>query len=383
MTDWKEFKLGDLYNVSSGLSKSKEYFGQGELFISFKDVFNNWFLPFEPKGRVMSNEKEQVTCSVKKGDILITRTSETSEDVGMSSVALKDYPKVTFNGFCKRLRPKKTSPIKVDPIYVAYLLRDRFFRKTVAQYATMTTRASLNGVSIKRINLKFPSFEEQEEIGKTLYNFDRKISLLQDQNKTIEKIAQTIFKEWFGKYQVGDELPKGWRVGKLEEVLEIKYGKDHKHLDDGTFPLYGSGGIMRYVEKPLYKKESILIPRKGTLSNLFYLEEPFWSVDTMFYSKIKNQVAGRYVYLFLKSINLASMNVGSAIPSLTTKVLNQIPIILPVEKILVDFDSAVVSLYKKKRENLKQIQVLENIRDVILPELISGNTRLKDFRNSL
>lgn len=74
-----------------------------------------------------------------------------------------------------------------------------------------------------------------------------------------------------------------WKEYELSDLMEIKYGKDHKHLADGNYPLYGSGGIMRFVEKHLYDEETILIPRKGSLSNLFYVHEPFWSVDTMFW----------------------------------------------------------------------------------------------------
>lgn len=120
---------------------------------------------------------------------------------------------------------------------------------------------------------------------------------------------------------------KEYRLG---DLMEIKYGKDHKHLADGTYPLYGSGGIMRYVEKPLYEYESILIPRKGTLSNLFYLDQPFWSVDTMFWSKInKDLTVPKYLFYTLKTFDLASLNVGSAVPSLTTEVLNEVLISLP------------------------------------------------------
>ena len=217
--DWRKITLGEIYNVSSGLSKSKDAFGFGETFISFKDVFYNWFLPSNPTGLVDSSEKDQSTCSVLKGDILITRTSETSEEIGMSSVALKDYPKSTFNGFCKRLRIKDNSPIEISPFFIGYLFRSRSFRKTVAQYSTMTTRASLNGDSIKRMSFEFPPIQEQKAIANVLTAFDDKIENLRAQNQTLEQTAQTIFKEWFGKYQIGDELPEGWRVGTLGEVI--------------------------------------------------------------------------------------------------------------------------------------------------------------------
>lgn len=80
-----------------------------------------------------------------------------------------------------------------------------------------------------------------------------------------------------------------WKEYKLGEVLEIKYGKDHKKLNNGTFPCLGSGGIMRFVDKSIYEQESILIPRKGTLNNIMYQNKPFWTVDTMFWSKIDQE----------------------------------------------------------------------------------------------
>ena len=229
---------------------------------------------------------------------------------------------------------------------------------------------------------RFPPLPEQKAIAKVLTAFDDKIELLQAQNKTLETMAQTIFKEWFGKYQIGDELPEGWRVGELGDILEIKYGKDHKHLKEGDYPLYGSGGIMRYVEKPLYDKESILIPRKGTLTNLFYLSQPFWSVDTMFYSKIKSSFQGRFIFLFLKSIDLASMNVGSAVPSLTTQVLNQISLIIPEDEAINKFNNLVFPFYNKIGFNNSQIQSLTKTRDTLLPKLMSGQVRVKFIKQT-
>ena len=114
---------------------------------------------------------------------------------------------------------------------------------------------------------------------------------------------------------------------KLSDLLELKYGKDHKKLRNGSYPCYGSGGIIRYVDEYLYDKESILIPRKGSLNNLFYVNKPFWTVDTIFWSKINSKrVDGKYLYYLLHNYDLAVLNEGTAIPSLTTKVLNQLNI---------------------------------------------------------
>lgn len=159
-----------------------------------------------------------------------------------------------------------------------------------------------------------------------------------------------------------------WKTYKLGEVVEIKYGKDHKHLADGEIPLYGSGGIMRYVDTPLYEQESILIPRKGTLSNLFYLNKPFWSVDTMFYTKIKGGNNGKYLYYLLKSMNLAAMNVGSAVPSLTTEVLNKVEINVPDLPTQTQIAQILTSLDDKIELNLQMNQTLEAMAQAIFKE---------------
>jgi len=121
-----------------------------------------------------------------------------------------------------------------------------------------------------------------------------------------------------------------WKEYKLGDVLTIKYGKDHKQLADGDIPIYGSGGIMRYGERSLYDGPSILIPRKGSLNNVIYADKPFWTVDTMFWSIINDSIANPlFVYYSICKKDFASLNVGSAVPSLTVPVIEDIDILLP------------------------------------------------------
>ena len=117
---------------------------------------------------------------------------------------------------------------------------------------------------------------------------------------------------------------------KLKSVCEIKYGKDHKNLSDGNIPAYGTGGLMRYVDKSIHNKKSVLIPRKGTLSNLFLVDPPFWTVDTLFWTNIHTDIINPdFLYYQLCTMELASRNVGTAVPSLTTALLNELDIMLP------------------------------------------------------
>lgn len=121
-----------------------------------------------------------------------------------------------------------------------------------------------------------------------------------------------------------------WKEDILGNVLEVKYGKDHKKLAEGQYPVYGSGGLMRYVDSKLYDGPSILIPRKGTLNNIMFVESPFWTVDTMFWSIINtDKIDPKFLFYSICKRDFASMNVGSAVPSMTVSILNDIQISYP------------------------------------------------------
>ncbi|MBN2747482.1 MAG: restriction endonuclease subunit S [Bacteroidales bacterium] len=394
MSEWKEFQLGELYNVSSGLSKAADQFGFGNTFISFKDVFNNYFLPENPEGLVNSNEKEQTSCSVKAGDILLTRTSETSDEVGMSSVALKDYEKSTFNGFCKRLRIKKDAPIKVSSLYIGYLLRTRFFRKSVANFATMTTRASLNSESIKSIPLLFPSFSLQEEIGKTLHSLDKKINLLKQQNQTLEELAQTLFKRWFVEFEFPNEngepynssngkmveselgeIPVGWRVGKYEEIVKISSGKSIKRdefIENGQYEVLGANGRLGFTNKFLVNDKIIITGRVGTLGTVYIVTKPVWLSDNVLISKPVRDDYFYFSYFVIKRFSFSSLNSGSTQPLITQTDLKNVTILVPDEQSLDLFQNSVNGLFEKIFQNIEEIQTLTQLRDTLLPKLMSG-----------
>jgi len=425
--DWKTYRLGKLFETASGLSKSRKEFGFGSPFVSFKDVFWNTFLPNELESLANTSEMEQEKCSVKKGDVFLTRTSETPNELGMSSVALKDYPKATFNGFTKRLRLKKGINVDIDPVYLGYYLRSNKFRQSVFAHSTMTTRASLNNSSISILEIDLPPIDEQIRIGKQLKALDDKIALNRQMNQTLEQMAQALFKSWFVDFDpvidnalvVGNEIPEplqkraklrqaldekrkplppkiqqlfpasfefsyeldnwvpeGWKAVELKDIAEVKYGKDHKKLGDGKIPVYGSGGIMRYANDSLYSGESVLIPRKGTLSNIMYVNETFWSVDTMFFTIMQIKNYAKFLYYKLKQLDFDNMNVGSAVPSMTTKVLNALQLLLPEKSVLEAFEKKLSAFYDKIDANKKEIQSLTRLRDTLLPKLVSGEVKV-------
>ena len=225
--------------------------------------------------------------------------------------------------------------------------------------------------------IKLPPLPTQQKISAILSSLDNKIELNNKINTNLEQQTGALFKNWFVDFEPFDgKMPEGWKVGKLSELINVKYGKDHKKLNDGNYPVYGSGGIMRYVDKFLYDKESVLIPRKGTLNNVFYINDPFWSVDTMFYTEMKKENIAKYVYFFVKGKDLNSMNAGSAVPSMTTEILNAIEVVIPSDEYLEKFENIVSPMFKQIKQCIIENENLASIRDTLLPKLMNGEIKI-------
>lgn len=365
---WRVVKLDALYEVHNGLSKSRESFGSGFPFLSYSTVFNNFFLPNQLDSLVRTDDKEQASYSILKGDVFITRTSETSNELGMSCVALNDYPCATYNGFCKRLRPITE---EVYPRYIGYYLRSPEFRSRFDGLgAAMITRASLKNEDLLAMTVRLPPLPIQQKIADILGAYDDLIENNRRRIELLEKMARELYRERFVRRE-----PKSSPC-KLGELIEVCYGKDHKKLLAGEVPVYGSGGIMRNVDRALYSGEAILIPRKGTLNNVMYVNGDFWTVDTMFYAKPKNWYVAPYVYQLLSSMNLMTFNSGTAVPSMTTEILNSMPVLLPEEEHLRAYAGMFGVMFSERILLESQNRNLVKQRDRLLPRLMSGKIDL-------
>ncbi|MBT9065176.1 hypothetical protein BTJ07_07850 [Lactobacillus delbrueckii subsp. bulgaricus] len=173
---------------------------------------------------------------------------------------------------------------------------------------------------------------------------------------------------------------------KLAQLAEIKYGKDHKKLGKGSVPVYGTGGIMRYVNDFIYEGESVLIPRKGSLNNLFYVHGKFWTVDTIFWTKIDSKIVlPRYLYYYLSRIDLTSYNVGSAVPSLTISLLNELVLDIPPISVQKDVVNKLTAIENKIKINEQINDNLAETKSAIFNELFDSklanglNGKLQDI----
>lgn len=380
---WIVKRSSELYVSSSGLSKASDQFGYGFPFLSYKDVFNNYYAPEKLNTLVNSTEKDRQKCSVKRGDVFLTRTSETTDELGMSCVALKDYENATFNGFTKRLRPLTE---EIVPEYAAYFFRSSYFRAQCQSLASLITRASLNDGMIRRFKIRFPKEKKcQEKIGKILLTYD---SLIENNTKRIrllEKMAENLYKEWFVRFRFpGHEnvkmvngLPNGWKMGALSDVCEFKRGKNitSSEMKDGTIPVI-SAGITPSGFHSHANVYGISVTMSSSGANAGYIAVHYsdiWAADCSYIEEASTPCI-YYVYELLNNIRSIINNFqrGAAQPHVYPKDINRIKMIIPSEDIRKKANEKIGVIHRQIDNLQRQNSLLARQRDLLLPRLMSG-----------
>ena len=361
MSAWKECTIADLGTVVGGATpstKDSANYDNGTIaWLTPKDL-SGYQGRYISRGERNITEKGLKSCSTQ----LLPKYS-----VLFSSRAPIGYIAIANNEICTNQGFKSVIPNKgTDYLFLYYLLK--YKKDMIESMGTGTTFKEVSGNTMRSIQVKVPSdISEQRRIASILGSIDDKIEANTAINNNLLEQAQALYTSMF----ITNADPS-WQQGRLSDLITVRYGKDHKKLADGMYPVYGSGGIMRYAERPLYEHESVLIPRKGTLNNVMYVNEPFWSVDTMFYTEMRIPNVAKFVYHFVKSKDLASMNAGSAVPSMTTDILNAMELAIPSQVALAEFEDLVAPMYRAMKTNDIQTTQLINLRDSILPKLMSG-----------
>ena len=274
---------------------------------------------------------------------------------------------------------------KCYPKFIYYQLRSEHIGRWLEKISIGATMPSLNTGLLSGIEMVLPPIEIQKQIADILSAYDDLIENNQKQIKLLEEAAQRLYKEWFvdlhfpghENTKIVDGVPEGWRRGLLKELISVNYGKDHKKApDDGNIPVYGSGGLMRKCNKSLFSGEAVLIPRKGSLNNIMYVDETFWTVDTMFYATMKQPHTAVFVYFFVKAFDMYSMNIGAAVPSMTAKILDAMDVVIPKDEILGKFDKYAKVYFNKIKTLQGQNERLKAARNLLLPKLMSGEVEV-------
>lgn len=363
--EWKQVKLGDVATVKGGkrLPKNVNLINTPNThpYIRVRDLNDRVTLELNDSFLYVDDETQKGISRyvVNSDDIVISIVGT----IGLVAKIGKTLDGANLTENCVKI----TNLQNIDKEYLFYYLKSDFGQQEIMRGIVGAVQQKLPIKNIQEITIKCPELIEQKKIAAILSALDEKIAINREINDNLQQQAQAIYSSMFI-----DNPDPAWSHGHLSDLITVKYGKDHKKLADGIYPVYGSGGIMRYVERPLYNKESVLIPRKGTLNNVMYVNQPFWSVDTMFYTEMKLPNVAKFVYHFVKAKDLASMNAGSAVPSMTTDILNAMEVVIPSASALEEFESLVAPMYEAMEANDVQSKALSQIRDTLLPKLMSG-----------
>ena len=331
--------------------------------------------------------------TVKKGDVILAIVGNT---LGMVSVIGDTLDGANLTENCCKFNDLDTN--KVRKLFLYYSLIAPLNQKNIEKFKVGSSQPKLPIYNINQLLVPKWSVEVQDKIVSILSAIDSKIENNSRINQKLEAMAKTIYDYWFLQFEFPNEdgkpykssggkmvwneelkreIPEGWRNGSLSELLEIGNGKDHKGLKDGNIPVYGSGGVMRTVDTPIYNGESVLIPRKGTLNNIIYVNGVFWTVDTMFYTKMKKAHSAVFAYYSAKLYDFEKLNTGTGVPSMTSSIIYNLKVVIPPEKILKSFDNYVQAFYKQMNEKERENRELVSLRDFLLPLLMNGQVGFK------
>ena len=197
-------------------------------------------------------------------------------------------------------------------------------------------RAKLNAETLMGIDLLLPNKAEQIRIGKYLAQLDNLITLHQRKYDKLTNVKKSMLEKMFP--QNGSNVPEirfkgfteAWEQRKLGDVVDVRSGKDYKHLSEGNIPVYGTGGFMLSVNQALsYDEDAIGIGRKGTIDKPYILKAPFWTVDTLFYAIPREKVDLNFAFDVFQNIDWKKKDESTGVPSLSKTAINEIDVLVP------------------------------------------------------
>jgi type I restriction enzyme S subunit len=380
--DWKIIVIGDYAKkVGSGKTPKggeKVYQKAGRAFIRSQNV--GW-------GHLKLNDLVYISeeihstflgSEIQLNDVLLNITGAS---IGRSAIADQKIISGNVNQHVCIIRTFLTA---LHPQYLNYILLSKLGQSQIDSYQAGGNREGLNFSQIKSIKIPLPpTLAEQKAIAKALGDIDSLIIKLDKfiiKKKDIKLAAmQQLLKSPTegGKRLAG--FKGDWKAKKLGEVLKVRHGKSQHGIVDhnGKYPILATGGQIGRTNYFLYDKPSVLIGRKGTIDIPRYMESPFWTVDTLFYTEIFTTTYPKYVYYMFKLIDWYSYNEASGVPSLNASTIERIEKYFPptleeqkaIAAIVSDMDTEIESLEKKKLK-------YQVIKQGMMQDLLTGKTRL-------
>ncbi|MDG5793737.1 restriction modification system DNA specificity domain-containing protein [Klebsiella pneumoniae] len=429
---WKTVRLGDYcIKIGSGATPkggNSVYTDTGNTyFIRSQNVYNHGF---NTNGLVFITDEAAFklkNVDVQENDVLLNITGDS---VARVCIAPGAFLPARVNQHVAIIRPKNDA---FDPRFLRYFLSSPHQQTLLLTLASAgATRNALTKGMIEDLQVPKPPLHAQKSIANVLDSFDKKIESNNKINQTLEQISQTLFKSWFVDFDpvidnaldAGNSIsealqsraelrqkvrnsadfkplpadirtlfpaefeetelgwvPKGWVTNRLENILELAYGKALKKTErtNGDYPVYGSGGVDGTHNEYLVKGPGIIVGRKGTVGSLHWENKNFYPIDTVFFVKPKEYYSLVYCYQLLKTLGLENMNTDAAVPGLNRNNAYRLEVVTPTQSIITKFTNIIQTIQHKMDSNHNKTENLTALRDTLLPKLISGELSLEDL----
>jgi type I restriction enzyme S subunit len=415
MSEWRQHKLGEIATVIDSLHKTPSYIENGFSMVRVTDI-KGGFLKLKNTLKVSKDVFEDFSKKHKatKGDIVMSR-------VGTYGVTCLVKDEVNF---C--LGQNTLFLIsRENPEFLFYYLNSDFAKSQIESLATGSTQKTISLKSIKDIPISIPDLTTQVAIAEILLSLDDKIELNNKINQELESLAQTLFKQWFIDFEFPNEngepykssggelvdselgeIPKGWEVKKLDDISNITIGrtpprKEHQwfSIDDidykwisirdmgncGTY-IYSTSeylteeAVIKF-KVPVIDINTVILSFKLTVGRVSITTERMVSNEAIAHLNLKGTVIfPEFLYLYLKQFNFDTLGSTSSIATaVNSKSIKSIPLISPNEEVLIKFKELVLSIFSRINNLTFENRDLTNLRDTLLPKLISGELEINEI----
>ena len=385
MIDWIECTLEDIGEIVGGATpstKREDYYGGDIPWITPKDLSTF-------KGRYISNGERNITeeglasCSAQ---MMPPNTVLFTSRAPIGYVAIAAQSVCTNQGF-KSIVVNENA----DPLFVYYLLKHN--KDAIEAMGSGTTFKEVSGKTMRSVKVRIPSdVDYQKRIATLLNSIDTKIEINEQINDNLQQQAQALYNQCF-PYGVDDDLPIGWRIGTVGEIIEIHdykriplSGAERAKMEKKTYPYYGAAALMDYVDDYIFDGKYLLLGEDGTVVDeagypiLQYVWGKFWVNNHAHILTGKLGFNVESLYMLFKQTPVKAIVTGAVQPKISQANLRSIQVVIPPQKLLVDYNNQIAPLFALLRTNEEANKFLAALRDTLLPKLMSGEIDVSDIQ---
>ena len=407
-SSWEYIRLGDVVQIQTGFPfKSKDYTEDDDSIRLLRgDNIVQGTLRWENAKRWQSSMVSEVeNYLLRPGDIVLAMDRPWIEaGLKYAAISQMDVPSLLVQRVaCLRAKPS------LDQTYLRYLIGGQDFTSYVLGIQTGTAVPHISSSQIQAFSFPLPPLEHQREVGRVLVALDNRIALLRETNATLEAITQALFKSWFVDFdpvrakvegrdpegvppEVADlfpsefedselgAIPKGWQVGRLDDLLELQRGFDlpTSTRTPGSIPVISASGPHGFHNVPMTPVPGVVTGRSGVLGKVFLMQEEFFPLNTTLWVKSFKWATPCYAFHLLKGMDLAGYNAGSAVPTLNRNHIHGVKQLLPNKGCIEAFENLAWMVHSRIHSANKEIESLTELRDTLLPRLMSGKLRIPE-----